>query len=100
MTFRIALSVVVTILLNPWANAQDIEHGKALHDQHCTACHIGMTGGDGSVLYTRKNRRVKDLQGLEDQVRRCETNLELKWFDEDTLAVTQYLNNQYYKFKP
>ena len=76
----------------------DVENGKALHDQNCQACHIGMTGGDGSVLYTRSQRKVGSLSALEAQVRRCEANLELKWFDEDIRDVVAYLNQAYYKF--
>jgi len=77
------------------ANAED---GKQLHDKHCKACHVGMTGGDGSLLYTRNNRRVNAMEKLENQVRRCESNLELKWFDEDVNDVVEYLNVNYYHF--
>jgi mono/diheme cytochrome c family protein len=89
---------IVLILLSPLTQAADAEHGKTLHQTHCTSCHIGMTGGDGSPLYTRKDRRVNSLQGLKKQVRRCETTLELKWFDDDVADVVEYLNTQYYKF--
>lgn len=82
------------------AHAEDsgIAHGKTLHAQSCTACHSKMTGGDGHTLYIRSNRRVNSAAELDAQVRRCESNLELKWFDEDINSVTQYLNTTYYKF--
>lgn len=76
----------------------DAGHGRELHQQHCVGCHINMTGGDGSVLYTRSDRRVRSLAGLQAQVRRCEANLELKWFDEDIEDVVEYLNQAYYRF--
>lgn len=82
------------------AQAADFEHGKTLHEADCTACHSGMTGGDGAVLYTRPDRRVQSYPALEAQVKRCESNLELKWFDEDVADVVQYLNQTYYKFDP
>ena len=78
--------------------AADAARGKQLHDKTCVGCHRNMTGGDGSVLYTRSQRRVHNLAQLESQVRRCETNLNLKWFDDDILDVVEYLNQQYYKF--
>ena len=95
---RSTLVGIVLILLSPLTLAADAEHGKTLHQSHCTTCHMGMTGGDGSALYTRKDRRVRSLQGLQAQVRRCETTLELKWFDEDVADVVEYLNARYYKF--
>lgn len=80
------------------AGAADIAHGKEIHDAHCTSCHIGMTGGDGSLIYTRKDRRVTSLSALQAQVRRCDASLEFKMFDEDIDDVVAYLNQSYYKF--
>ncbi len=90
--------LVATVGLSSLTLAANIEHGKKLHEAHCTACHIGMTGGDGSLLYTRKNRRINSLDTLENQVRRCESNLELKWFEEDINDVVHYLNTRFYTF--
>ena len=78
--------------------AADIEQGAKLHETNCKACHISMTGGDGTLLYTRNNRRVDSLAKLEGQVRRCESNLELKWFEEDIKSVVTFLNKHYYQF--
>ena len=86
------------ILLASASITSNAEDGKKLHDTHCQACHVGMTGGDGSLLYTRDNRRVTSLEKLENQVRRCESNLELKWFDEDINNVVEFLNANYYHF--
>ena len=79
------------------SHAADVDHGKALHDANCTRCHIEMKGGDGSALYTRADRKVKSPAELEAQVRRCESNLNLLWFDEDVADVTEYLNEAFYK---
>jgi mono/diheme cytochrome c family protein len=76
----------------------DLTHGRKLHSAHCTACHGNMTGGDGSALYTRDQRRVNAMQQLEAQVRRCSSSLDLMWFDEDIADVTHYLNERYYRF--
>jgi mono/diheme cytochrome c family protein len=78
--------------------AADAAKGKQLHDAHCTACHIGMTGGDGSILYTRKDRRVHDMQALQKQVKRCEIAQSLNLSDEDVDDLVTYLNSTYYKF--
>ena len=86
------LTTAALLALSAGATAADLEHGKALNQQHCMACH-----DDG--VYTRPNRRVTTLAGLQNQVRRCELSLGLKWFDEDINDVTAYLNETYYKFK-
>jgi cytochrome c2 len=74
------------------ATAADAVHGENLVMEHCTGCH------DDSV-YTRKERRVTTLDGLQNQVRRCELQLGLKWFEEDINDVVTYLNRQYYRFE-
>ena len=70
----------------PTAKAAD------LVDQYCIKCH-------GSEVYTRTNRKVTSRDGLERQVRRCETALQLRWFDDDIADVAEYLNQQFYRFK-
>jgi len=85
------ISAVVILLAQTPATA-DMERGKALTEKHCIGCH-----DDG--VYTRKDRRATTLAALGKQVRRCETNLGLTWFDEETNDVINYLNTQYYKFE-
>ncbi len=72
--------------------------GKALHEKNCIACHASSYGSDGSAIYTRENRKVNTSKGLIAQVRACNTNLGLKWFEDEELNVAAYLNQTYYKF--
>jgi len=58
----------------------------------CNKCH-------GTEVFTRKDRKIKDIKGLEAQVRRCDSNLNTNWFDDEILDVTAYLNSAFYKFK-
>ena len=83
------LALLMTAL--PAIQAADAGRGKQLVGENCTSCH------DDSV-YTRKDRRVTTLDGLKTQVKRCELNLGLTWFDEDIQDVVSYLNKTYYKF--
>jgi mono/diheme cytochrome c family protein len=77
----------------------DAAKGKALVEKHCISCHAGSFGGDGSGIYTRDDRIVKSASGLVQQIRNCNTNLGLQWFDEDELNVARYLNERYYRFE-
>lgn len=81
---------------NPFA-AGDAGTGKRMVQQHCIACHAASFGGDGSGIYTREDRKVKTVKGLIGQIRNCNTNLGLKWFEDEELHVARYLNDTYYK---
>lgn len=86
-----SLFVVLGFLLaSLTVQADDFDAGKFIADK-CSSCH-------GSEVYTRPDRRVKDLQQLGAQVRRCDANVGSALFDEDMEAVIQYLNTTYYKF--
>ena len=95
---KYALLTACLMLACNGAQAEETPDGRTLHQQNCVACHANMTGGDGSTLYTRKDRRVSTLKGLGAQVRLCESNLGLTWFDDQVDAVVSYLNENYYKF--
>lgn len=81
---------------NPLAGG-DAAKGKALVEKHCISCHASSFGGDGSGIYTREDRRIKTLKGLVQQVRNCNTNIGLQWFEDEELHVAAYLNQTYYK---
>jgi mono/diheme cytochrome c family protein len=78
--------------------AADAKAGKALVDKNCISCHASSFGGDGSAIYTREYRKVKSPKGLVAQIRNCNTNLGLKWFEDEELNAAKYLNQNYYKF--
>ena len=90
------------ISLNASANAlfakADAAAGKVLHAKNCISCHASSYGGDGSAIYTREYRKVNTSKGLVAQVRNCNTNIGLKWFEDEELNVAAYLNQTYYKF--
>jgi hypothetical protein len=86
------LPILLVVMTTGPLYAADTGHGKSLQQKNCMSCH-----DDG--MYTRDNRRVSSLDGLQKQVMRCEQSLGLKWFDDDVTAVTEYLNTSYYHFK-
>jgi hypothetical protein len=83
-------SLAILISLN--VQAGDPTKGHELHQAHCIKCH-------GNEVYTRENRMVTDLPGLHKQVRFCEQNLNLTWFDEEIDHTATYLNQGFYKFE-
>ncbi|HQR51274.1 MAG TPA: cytochrome c [Methylophilaceae bacterium] len=82
---------------DPFA-AGDPKVGRQMVEKNCIACHASRFGGDGSAIYTREDRKIKDAKGLIQQIRTCNTNLGLKWFEDEELNVASYLNKSYYKF--
>lgn len=77
----------------------DAKAGKALHDKQCVACHVQRWGGDGSAVYTRAERKIKDATALRQRVAACSAQTGSKFFPEDEANVAAYLAQQYYKFK-
>ncbi len=73
------------------ALAEESKDVGAMVQTNCTKCH-------GDEIYTRADRKVTSLDGLNRQVGRCETALGLQWFDEDIADVASYLNDKFYKF--
>jgi mono/diheme cytochrome c family protein len=86
------------IALHAVAHA-DVTAGKTLHDGYCIGCHMNMRGGDGSSMYTRPDHRVRNLDGLTQQVTRCTKNLSITLKEKQIQDVVDYLNSTYYKFK-
>lgn len=85
--------VASSVLITTTAFAEgNIANGKKLFTgSKCNQCH-------GTEVFTKPDRKVTTLPGLEAQVRRCDSNLNTNWFDDEIIDVTSYLNKQYYKF--
>ncbi|MGQ9685226.1 MAG: cytochrome c [Thiobacillaceae bacterium] len=77
----------------------DVKAGEKLHKELCVSCHIGRFGGDGSKIYTRSDRRVKNASALAQQISTCNAMLGSQLFPEDEANLGAYLNATFYKFK-
>ena len=95
---KIIWAALLCWFLSSTLSADDMQNGGDLHSEYCIKCHAAMTGGDGSVLYTRKNRNVKSLNALADRIHFCQSSLELNWSEDQQQAVKLYLNKSYYNF--
>jgi len=103
MIFIRFMSVVTfgTLIAASANAAPDLANGKAIDQQKCYACHAKKSGfGNGDMIYTRSDGKVKSLANLKKMVSLCNTELRLDLFPEDEADVITFLNQQFYKFKP
>jgi cytochrome c len=103
MTFsRSTAAILFGVLFSASAiAAPDLANGKTIDQQKCYACHAKKSGfGNGDMIYTRSDSKVKSLANLKKMVALCNTELRLDLFPEDEADVTAFLNQQFYKFKP
>jgi mono/diheme cytochrome c family protein len=103
--FKFVLSLCVSLLLNQQVMALatllgDPENGGKVLNERCSACHVGMFGGDGSEIYTREDHGVKTIEGLMRRVEVCNINTQNGELNTDQLDdITSYLNETFYKFE-
>jgi mono/diheme cytochrome c family protein len=89
------LCVSLAVLLATIAHAAlpgNAAEGKRLYDANCTECH------DSSVL-TRKNRSVKSLDELKQQLAGCEHAAKKDFSRAQSQDIIKYLNDKFYHFK-
>jgi hypothetical protein len=90
------LVVSLLILLMPSAYAAalpgDSADGKRLHDGNCMGCHD--TG-----IYTRKDRLVRSLDALKEQLGGCSHMAQKEFSAIETQNIIKYLNDQFYQFR-
>lgn len=92
ISLRLFFMICGLLLVSPVYSADTPPAGAALYQKNCQGCH------DTSV-FTRKARKVTNLEALGKQVRLCNHNLNIGWFDEETDVVIQHLNQTYYHFE-
>jgi hypothetical protein len=96
--FLFAMLLSSAVGAAPFENG-DAKTGEKLAKKSCEACHVSLFGGDGSKVYTRSNRIVKNAEQLLARVATCNTNSGANFFPEEELDVAAYLNERYYKFE-
>jgi cytochrome c5 len=82
------------------AKVGNSEAGKKLVEKDCVSCHAARFPGDPDKMYTRADHRVKTPAQLLAQVQACNTNLGKGYFPDEEQHIADYLNLEFYKFKP
>jgi len=85
-----ALTVITISSLTALPNVYAAD-GKDIYSKNCTGCH-------GTEVFTRLDHKVKNKAKLKNRVKQCSYAIEAKWFDEEIMSVTDYLNKEFYKF--
>jgi hypothetical protein len=86
-------------LANPFPNG-NAETGKKLFvDNKCDSCHIGKVGGDGSAIFTRRDRIVNSPDELIARFHVCSGAAGINLTPQNEQDLGAYLNQAYYKFK-
>jgi hypothetical protein len=83
------LPAMALIAISQNIAAADVE---TLLVEQCSSCH-------GNEVYTRQDRKVKNLHELEKQLYRCNHVIGDKMDNNTVTEVMDYLNRKFYKFK-
>lgn len=101
MQISIKTLAVISLLtmMSQTSSAADAANGKKIHNESCLSCHSSLMNGKPDTIYTRSDRRVNSLSGLQKQVTRCQNSVGANWFDDQIGDVVEYLNSTFYKTK-
>lgn len=98
LTLGIACATLLsTVALPATAEPHDAKWGQSLHQANCAGCHS--RPHNAAFYKARVGGKIKSLASLHNKVQACANHFNLSWFDEETNAVTSYLNQTYYHFK-
>jgi hypothetical protein len=87
------LAALALAVVAPAAGAQDLAHGRALYETHCTQCHA-------ERLHERDASKVHNLDELRAEVSRWAGLTRRDWTKADVEDVVQHLNATHYRFTP
>ena len=73
-------------------------NADSVHQEHCTACHARITGGDGRLLYRGAEGIVEDVIQLHARVDHCRRGAGLDWTEEHIAAMRDFLDERFYGF--
>jgi cytochrome c553 len=87
MKKHLQAAALLSLFIASPGHTTDLIRGKTLVEENCVRCH-------GSEVYTRQDRRVTTLPGLQKQVQRCEQMLELTLITSPVTLISNTTNSQ------
>lgn len=74
----------------------DAQAGQRLFEKHqCNRCHVKIVGGDGSAIFTRPDRKIRNAAQLLEQIRTCSANIGVTLTPREEQNLGAYLNRFY-----
>ena len=83
--------VTIFALATTSSFASNVKHGKKLYTEKCGGCH-------GTRIHNRPNRIVHTYEDLVNRVRFCDNAAKAGLKDNEIYDVSDYLNEEFYKF--
>jgi cytochrome c553 len=91
----ILFCAATTASANPFPGG-DAQAGQRLFEKHhCERCHVEITGGDGSAIFTRPQHKIRTAAELLAQIRICSANVSTTFSPQETQDLAAYLNRFY-----
>ncbi len=91
-TFRLIVAALILGVAAPSGNAQSVtDRGKMLYELRCGDCH-------NSSLHQRSRPVARNYEDVRAWVRHWSGVEGMGWEKQDVDAVTQYLNERFYKY--
>lgn len=87
------LKIIIIFFFSTTTLLSNNNQGKELFkNSDCMSCHI-------QEDFAKRKNKINNFSKLHKAVTACALGNNANWFDDETLDVTKYLNNEYYKFK-
>ncbi|MDE0611528.1 MAG: hypothetical protein OXH88_02375 [Gammaproteobacteria bacterium] len=93
------ICVLLVALAFPGMGGVQAFDSGSVHQEHCTACHARITGGDGHLLYRGTEGLVGDAGQLLARVDHCREGAGLDWTAEQIAVMRDFLNERFYGFE-
>lgn len=90
MYFKLFLLSILFLNISLFAKHEDAK--ELFTEADCMSCH-------NPEDFAKRQNKVNSFKKLHKAVDACRFTNEAQWFDDESLDVTNYLNDKYYRFK-
>jgi cytochrome c2 len=83
----------------PFADGSAVNGKKLFAKYECSSCHQAKMGGDGSAIFTRAERIVRNVGELIPRIKYCSGVVGANLSAQEEQDLAAHLNQTYYHFK-